>query len=551
MFKKLFSSALSVFAPGTLRKIRRYRNRKNIVLISDEKQKFISQNRIKWEETKTNLKNNGFVLVEGFLASYGPNYLIRTGVIAKAIEEELNLLPLVLLNNYLEDEREKIDLYKSFNIDLFKSIKDFQPSFLTTLHHKLLALKFYISIKKAEDLLKLKFKNIIFGDLLYDTILKNVPKESTISKITRRELNYIYQAIQFIVTYNRLITKNDIRLYIATHSQFLEYGLLVRVCLKKNIPVIETTDIQLWLHQYNLFDFDFSNIKYHKYLFGQINTLLNSDHLSINESEKLLANRFNGNLDQSDVRLAYKDKKIYNRNDLCKTLKIENNFPFVFIFAHIFSDSPQSASSGMLYRDYYTWLKETIREICGISGVNWIIKPHPSNTVYNETGMVDRLVEKHNGAGVFLCPNDLNPVSVIEIASAIVTAQGTVGIEFSCMGIPVIVASKPFYSGFGFTIEPNSIEEYNLALKEIVKYPKLTESQKIMAKKVFAAFMLTQQTDTTLINTNILMAVWGGDCQAPSSDKAFDLVNQKLTNIDLREYSLYKETKKLIKDIRI
>ena len=67
----------------------------------------------------------------------------------------------------------------------------------------------------------------------------------------------------------------------------------------------------------------------------------------------------------------------------------------------------------------------------------------------------------------------------------VVTCGGTIGLEFAYMGKPVVLAAKAPYSGFGFTIEPNSVEDYEGLLKNSVgRLPKLTEKQKDMANKV-------------------------------------------------------------------
>jgi hypothetical protein len=542
-----------VLAPNFVRKlIARWRLRQKIVLSSAQKE-FISINSQNWKHCdQKKLDRGAYVLVEGFMAASGPNYLLRTGIIAKAIEEELNLTPLVVFDGSIENEDGKISLYKSFDIEVFESTQSYQPSFFQRLHNAIQALILYRGVDKPEDLLRLEYGGIVFGDLLYDTILKNTPGMITLAIISTRELLYIYEALQLIATYCSILDKNAIKFYISTHPQYLAFGLLIRVCLSKNIPVFETTDIQLWLHQKKSNDESISYPKYHDYLHQQIKRLLdnNNDSISTIEANITLSNRFSGVFDQTDVRMAYKDKKIYSRSEFRDVLNIENDYPFVFIFAHIFSDSPQSASNGMLYRDYYTWLVETIKIACTISDINWIVKPHPSTAVYNEAGMVEQILEIHRGSSLFICPKDLSPASVIDVASAIVTAQGTVGIEYSCMGIPVVLAGKPFYAEFGFTIEPDSIEEYRTTLRDIKKLTRLSEDQKTIAKKVFTAFMRMQQTDTSLIDSNVLLAAWGGEGRPASPDRAFELINQKLPGFDLKQYSLYKAALELVNGIR-
>jgi hypothetical protein len=541
-----------VLAPNFIKKLVTRRKRGQRIILTAAQKEFISLNSKNWKNHNSRRKSgqDGFVLVEGFMG-YGPNYLLRTGIIARAIEEELNLRPLVVFDGSIEDEDGKISLYKSFDIGVFESTQNYQPSFSRRIHNAIQTLTLYRMVNKPEDLLVLEYKGIVFGDLLYDTILKNTPGMITLATISTKELLYIYEALQLISTYRSFLDKNAIKFYISTHPQYLTFGLLIRVCLSKNIPVLETTDIQLWLHQKKSNGENISYPKYHDYLHQQIKLRLDNrnDSVSTIEADITLNNRFSGVFDQTDVRMAYKDKKIYSGRALRDTLNILNDDPFVFIFAHVFADAPQGLSSGMLFKDYYAWLEETIKMACTIYGINWIVKPHPSNEVYNEAGMVEQIVKMHEGSSLFICPKDLSPASVIDVATAIVTAQGTVGIEYSCMGIPVVLAGKPFYSGFGFTIEPNSIEEYKTVLRDIKKLTRLSEDQKIIAKEVFTAFMRMQQTDTSLIDSDVLLAAWGGEGKPASPDMAFELINQKLPGLDLKQYSLYKAAVELVKKI--
>lgn len=519
-------------------------------ILSSEKKEFVNIVSKLWNENKCNPNVNGKVLVEGFLGAYGPNYLLRTGTISKAIEEVLGYEPIVLLKNYLELEVEKIKLYESFKLENFQSEKTYQPHFLIRIYIKVFTFWLYKSIKSSEGILHLSFRKLWFGDLLYDSVLKDSNGLVTILKDNDRIFANIEKAIHLIFTYSKLIKKNSIKLYIATHTQYLDYGLLVRLCIQKNIPVIESTDIQFWFHKSEILPDDIFKTKYHEYLRNDIRDFVEKNDMShkVKELEIVLKDRFDGNFEQSDVQLAYKGKRIYSYEQLKKKLNINNSDPFVFIFAHVFADAPQGLSNGMLFRDYYIWLKETILTATEIEGINWIVKPHPSNKLYNEEGLVEEILKENKANNVFLCPNDLSPVCLKDIALAVVTAQGTVGIEYSCMGVPAVLASKPFYSGFGFTIEPESIDEYKLQLKNIHKVEKLSEHQKFRAKQVFAGFMNLQQTDTSIIDTDVLFAVWGGNDQKPSSDEAFRLVNKKLKGFDIKRYSLYINTVKLLKE---
>jgi hypothetical protein len=194
----------------------------------------------------------------------------------------------------------------------------------------------------------------------------------------------------------------------------------------------------------------------------------------------------------------------------------------------------------MLYADFYTWLESSLDIASKIKGVNWIVKPHPAAKLYGELGEVKKMVARMGARNIFLAPDDMSPFSVKSLATAIITAQGTVGLEYSCLGIPSILASNPFYSGFGFTIEPSTVEEYQNALVQVVDLKPLAKDKIIMSKKVYGCFMNISEKDNSLIDSNVLLDVWGSESGAVP-DKAYLLLADRLATIDPRKHSLFKK----------
>ncbi len=516
--------------------------------VSKEKKLFASINRKKWEKLdRTGSIIEEIVLVEGYLVGSGPNYLLRTGILAKAVEETRKLTPFVLFMDKVSKEKEKRLLYESFDISNFLGLSDFQPSFLLRCRLLIKTIKIYQKLSTPEDLISLEHNGLLFGDLLYDTIIKECNKY-TISRIGINEFIYIYKALEYIQSYSRLIDLFPIKHYIATHSQYLWYGLLVRICILRNVPVYESTDIILFsyckIEKNGKVQFPY----YHGYMHDEIKTAINNapvDDNLIRNAERMLEQRFSGNLEQSDAIVAYKNKKNYSRTEFDKKTGIVNNFPIIFIFCHAFSDAPQGLSDHMLFRDYYYWLQETLRFVKNVTNVNWIVKPHPMVSAYGEEGQVEKLLAEYKSSNIFLCPNDFSTASVGHLASGIVTAQGTVGMEFGCLGIPVLLAGCPFYAGFGFTIEPKSKAEYFECLSKISTINKLNPSQIETAKRVYAEFMKLQETDTSLIDTTILFKVWGVEGK-PNTDLAYSLLADRINKVDFKEYSLYKSAIRLL-----
>jgi hypothetical protein len=83
-------------------------------------------------------------------------------------------------------------------------------------------------------------------------------------------------------------------------------------------------------------------------------------------------------MEQIDVKAAYADKHQYSLIELKRKLGITNDNPIVFIFAHIFSDTPRGANDKILFIDFYKWLYETIKYVKDLKDINWVVKPHPS-----------------------------------------------------------------------------------------------------------------------------------------------------------------------------
>ena len=86
--------------------------------------------------------------------------------------------------------------------------------------------------------------------------------------------------------------------------------------------------------------------------------------------------------------------------------------------------------------------------------------------------IAERYSEKYKH--IKLCPEDLNTLSVLGIAKAIVTVRGTAALEFSAMGIPSVVTGSSAFTSLGFSIEPTTREEYVATLKNIHNYASLS-----------------------------------------------------------------------------
>ncbi len=176
-------------------------------------------------------------------------------------------------------------------------------------------------------------------------------------------------------------------------------------------------------------------------------------------------------------------KKNITKESLCKRLNWNVNFPIAVIFSTDLTDGVFQ-SSWSLFRDRLTWLRETLLEIKKIDDVNWLIKPHPNDEINNVITSTISEYETNcfNCDHIKMFPNDISRSSIPKFIDVTITADGSVGSEYSCFGIPSIETCESICSGMGYTIDPSSKEEYFSQLHNIKKLKKLNSQQIELAK---------------------------------------------------------------------
>lgn len=506
---------------------------------------FIATNKLYWPER---IGGKQGILIEGHLSQYGPTYLFRTALAARAIQEKTNLDIEVVFPGYSYQWVLAEKIYGSFGINKRVYLGSF--SFITKLFlfslSRILAVWHISRLSSPEDILKITFSSIKVGDLIYDDVIRERETRSkTIESINRDVKRCIVRSLFYYLQYKLLFKKRSYSYYISTHSAYSEYGLLCRVALMSGVKVIETTDIQMSFYD------KISNNQlptYHDGIRNSISTSLNGDHAKLDRlhvaASESLHLRLDSKINQIDAQKAYCGR-VYTKAEFRQELGIKQEQKIVFVLAHVFADSPH-LSSAMLHADYYQWLASTLDVCARSTDVSWIIKPHPSSFLYGEDGLVETMVANLEASNVFICPADLNTKSLSLCADALVTVHGTAGLEFSCLGIPVVLAGKPFYYGFGFTIEPSSREDYERQLLEIADIAPLTENQVKKALEVYAIWDEQFDWHNPIITSEVQANVWGSGVPRDLA-KAYHLLAENLRVTDPRELKLWKFVQDVVK----
>lgn len=436
----------------------------------DVERQFIELNNIIWNESdKYNQKEEAkrFCLVEGQIIC--PASVLDKARISKAVQKITGAEPVVIVRGIYLAGSDIIHIYKSFNIRKFylwwRGFADprvFIPAALATI-------KLMRSCKTGSELISLKYKGVEIGDLIYDTLIRYRPNQYTINKIEFKHFRLILRAFLTFYNNDKILRYYNPGYLVTSHNVYAEFGMLSRQLKVYNGGTVFVKDI----YSYKCYG-PGSNIKEHflkpnrKIFEVNVN---NPDY--VNKAKAYFSDRFLGNIDHVDVKNAFGNKKNYTLNDLkCLFPQVDIAKKNVVVMSHAFSDSPH-VGEGLLFKDYYDFLEKTLIRLNENNDVNCFVKAHPSSYMWGENGVVENIVEQNNLKKIIIFPADLNTRDIVEIADCIVTAKGTAGLEFSCVGIPAITAGKGYYYGFGITKEPDTIAEYYSELDNCVNIPKL------------------------------------------------------------------------------
>lgn len=510
---------------------------------------FIKNNKEYWlTHTGDNKKSEKVILVEGQLFG-APNYMMRSAIAAKAVQKATGARIIVIVDASKNIEVNTKQLCRSFGIKEFINIRNEKIPFKIQMGAFFTCFKAFIKNTPAA-ILELSYKGMKLGHLVYDDILhddivnESKKKHYAIKRLDLFCLRHIYKFYTKLFLFESVLQRYDVLTYVSTHTVYVDYGILPFLAVRVNIPVVYSDD-----REYAIIN-KFEDLFFHERIKNHISEILqsNDEKTLIEEAEAGFQKRMSGE-GNIDTRLAFStDKKSYLREEIKKKLGIQNNNPIVFIFAHVFRDAPH-VSMQMLYYDYYDWLENTLCEVNQIDGVNWVLKEHPAGErVYKEVGVAFEILTKKKLRNVLICPENFNTNSVAKVADAIVTCQGTIGIECCCMGIPVVVCGRAFYTGFGFTIEPRSIKEYKRSLLKLKNIKKLREDQINKAKAVYAAFQIYCGDHLTLLGNDILDCIWGYSREA-SVQEAYKLINKRFHDLDFVNKAFYQDVYKFFIEV--
>jgi len=337
------------------------------------------------------------------------------------------------------------------------------------------------------DLLNLEYRDILIGDIVYDTYLRRTG-EPTVTDIDEEVTDYIEMAVSYCDHVAKILDENDVNSLVVSHPQYLPTGVLARMAIDRGASVYlrRGGTENLVLHRYED-TFDSFPGRPSRELFEAV--WEGDRDLAVNEAEMYFEQRMSGDASgmPEGATEAYSNYTVVDKQWLNSKYSIDSEKPVVVVMSHIFTDA-NHIGSRLLFDDYMGWLRETLDFAADTDVANWLVKPHPHDSNFKNKGDVHKEVERATADvdehSVWALPEETNPRSLLDFADVIITAKGTAGHEFPCFGIPAIIAGDTPYSEFGFTIDPMSRAEYFDTLRNVEEIEPLDEPAIQRAKVV-------------------------------------------------------------------
>jgi len=366
----------------------------------------------------------------------------------------------------------------------------------------------YIS-QSIRDLLWIQAQNVTWENLEnlnYDSINVGKNAKSSIIRFLQGEAfdgdkkivhEYAYSALVTAHASKNAFDKLTPNKIFMSHGVYVDWGPALQWAIQLNIPLTAWMASYLSCHFYFRHVEDNVRIDFHK--LSERAWARTESHSLSDENQKALSEYLKSryvkktSFDLPKIS-AYRGSKDSYR----KMYGLTKDLPIWGIMCHINWDAV-SDYSPMAYDSFDNWLIDTINEISLNSHVQWVIKIHPAEAVYNpENGLHAVILKKFPilPEHVKIIPASvdvLNPLDFFELIDGAITVYGTSGLELLLHGKPVILAGEAHYGGKGFTYDGLTIETYRQHLKNVQNIPPLTSNQKLSAKKYAYGYFIQRQ----------------------------------------------------------
>lgn len=318
------------------------------------------------------------------------------------------------------------------------------------------------ALNKKSDVLKIRFRGIEVGDLVYDQYL--VTDSAVTIDIHSANLHKIlYRIAENVLFWQRYFDKHNVSGVCVSHAVY-GFAVPLRVALDRGIDGYKTFRNRV----------------------VRLNKRARSEGLSETTRLRDALDLWPAEFVRQALEEAKRDleHRLYSdpRHGLeyMSNLKVEaipsrpnkrnGNRPFLGIFCHIFDDAPHIYGPG-LFEDFWEWLLFLVAQSQLRPDTDFIIKPHPL-TSGEQLKYLDELVGAYPNLELV---HALTPLFELVNGGlrAGFTVHGTVAHELAYLGVPAVNGSTYHpHRDFSFSVTPDSRRELATCIVDWERLPK-------------------------------------------------------------------------------
>ena len=184
------------------------------------------------------------------------------------------------------------------------------------------------------------------------------------------------------------------------------------------------------------------------------------------------------------------------RDEVVNAIGLDPGLPVACFYVPALCGAPHCFGP-IPFDDLGDWLRRSLEIASKLPHVNFLVKRHPQDAIYDTGNLVGQLERIYGSArNIRFLSDDLSSEQLAGILDAVVTVSGTPGYDMAVRGVPTIAAGPSRYSALGFAREPADMEAYETLLRTAGTF-QLTPDQRRRAL-VFAFFELALGRSSSL-----------------------------------------------------
>lgn len=318
------------------------------------------------------------------------------------------------------------------------------------------------------DLLQLQMPGGFPAALVFDAILKR-QRRATADLRDPQLPAYLAEVLAHLEAAEQIIDEGKFDLVVLSHALDYTYSAIAWVAIRRNIPVLVLYGDYGTARFFRLKEADDLFAYPGRPTIAELAGMPSRTQALLREQGAAqLHARLNGQTNDVGAVYAYQRRRnAVDKTALSECFGWNPATPVVGVYNSNWFDYPH-ASGLREFRDFLDWIEQTLDMARSNDSVNWLFKAHPCDDWYASIKgtRLEDLVAATNLPHIRMADKSWNGLDLIRTLDGIVTCHGTIGIEASSLGTPVLVPYAGWYGHADFAVNPGGRHSYLAALKK-------------------------------------------------------------------------------------